>query len=118
LLIASLGNKMSVNSNLYFQTHIFCCTNQRPAGHEKGCCASKGSEKLRNYMKRRAQELGLTDIRVNNAGCLGRCEEGPCFVLYPEGVWYAPRNEQDIDEILLVHLQKHGRVDRLALPSK
>ena len=103
---------------LYYQTHIFCCTNKRPDGHERGCCASKGSETLRNYMKRRAKELGLSDTRVNGAGCLDRCELGPCIVIYPEGVWYAPKTKEDIDEILTTHVQRGRRVERLLLPPR
>jgi (2Fe-2S) ferredoxin len=103
---------------LYFLTHVFCCTNERPAGHERGCCAEKGSERLRNYMKRRAKEMGLRNVRINDAGCLDRCELGPCIVMYPEGVWYSPKTEADIDEILCVHLQRSGRVRRLMLPPR
>lgn len=99
----------------YFRAHLFCCTNQRPEGHEKGCCASKGSEKLRNYMKRRAKELGLADIRINSAGCLDRCAEGPAVVIYPEGVWYSPKNEQDCEEIVTQHLQQGHVVERLRI---
>lgn len=99
----------------FYRLHVFCCTNKRPPGHERGCCADKGSERLRNYMKKRASELGLKDVRINTAGCLDRCELGPCVVIYPEGVWYSPKNEQDCDEILTVHLQKGGRVERLML---
>ena len=100
---------------MFYRAHVFCCTNQRPAGHERGCCASKGSEKLRNYMKRRAKELGLEGVRINGAGCLDRCEQGPAIVIYPEGIWYSPKNEADCDEILSVHLQQGGRVERLMM---
>jgi (2Fe-2S) ferredoxin len=103
---------------LYYREHVFVCTNQRPAGHKRGCCASKGAEDLRNYMKKRAKEVGLRDIRVNGAGCLDRCEFGPCIVIYPEGVWYAPKTEADIDEIVSAHLQKGTRVERLLLPPR
>lgn len=101
----------------YFRAHIFCCTNQRPPGHKSGCCFDKRAEPLRNYMKRRAKELGLDDVRVNNAGCLDRCTEGPVLVIYPEGVWYRPSTEADIDEILTEHLQHNRPVERLLLPS-
>ena len=100
---------------LYYRRHVFCCTNKRAPGHERGCCADKGSERLRAYMKKRARELGLDDVRINTAGCLDRCELGPCIVIYPEGIWYAPKTEADIDEILGTHLQKNGRVERLML---
>jgi len=103
-------------SDLYYQHHVFCCTNRRPEGHKDGCCATKGSEGLRNYMKKKAKELGLATSRINGAGCLGRCELGPVVVIYPEGVWYSPKNESDIDEILVSHLQQGKRVERLRLP--
>ena len=104
-------------NDLYYQSHVFVCTNQRPAGHERGCCASKGAERLRNYMKKRAKEMGLPDTRVNGAGCLDRCEHGPWLVIYPEGVWYSPKTEADIDEILTVHMQQGGRVERLLVSN-
>ena len=99
----------------YYEAHVFCCVNERPAGHPRGCCKSKGAEALRNYMKARAKELGLQDVRVNMAGCLDRCEFGPTMVIYPEGVWYHPQTEADVDEILDVHLKGGGRVARLML---
>jgi (2Fe-2S) ferredoxin len=100
---------------LFYSSHVFVCTNERPAGHPRGCCKAKGSEKLRDYMKARAKELGLRDVRINSAGCLDRCELGPTMVIYPEGVWYAPKTTADIDEILATHMVAGGRVRRLML---
>lgn len=100
---------------LFYSSHVFVCTNERPAGHPRGCCKAKGSEKLRDYMKARAKELGLKSVRINSSGCLDRCELGPTMVIYPEGVWYAPKSAADIDEILTTHLVGRGRVMRLTL---
>jgi (2Fe-2S) ferredoxin len=100
---------------LFYDRHVFCCTNVRPPGHKRGCCSAKGSEKLRNYMKVRAKELGLARTRINASGCLDRCELGPTMVIYPEGVWYTYRDTADIDEILQTHLVEGGRVERLML---
>ena len=99
----------------YFETHIFCCVNERPAGHKRGCCKSRGAEPLRNYMKARAKELGITNIRVNQSGCLDRCELGPTVVIYPEGIWYSYHSVEDAEEILQRHLLKGERVERLML---
>ncbi|MBL8806627.1 MAG: (2Fe-2S) ferredoxin domain-containing protein [Rhodospirillales bacterium] len=99
----------------FYQAHVFVCTNERPAGHPRGCCKAKGSEKLRDYMKARAKELGLAETRINSAGCLERCEFGPALVIYPEGVWYRPETREDIDEILEVHMRQGKRVPRLML---
>jgi len=100
---------------LYYRLHLFICTNQRPEGHPRGSCARSGSEHLRDYLKARAKELALGDVRVNAAGCLDRCELGPVLVVYPEGIWYAVKTHQDIEDILKIHLQEGGRVQRLML---
>ena len=99
----------------YYEAHVFCCTNRRPAGHPRGCCADKGSEALRDHMKDRAKELGLKKVRVNIAGCLDRCELGPTMVIYPEGVWYSVSTKEEVDEVLQKHLVEGGRVERLML---
>ncbi len=99
----------------YYRKHVFCCVNERPDDHPRGCCKLKGSVRLRNYLKARAKELGLDDVRVNQSGCLDRCELGPTMVIYPEGVWYSYASAEDIDEILQVHLVEDGRVERLLL---
>lgn len=99
----------------YFRIHVFICTNRRPDGHRRGSCAAKGSEALRDYLKARTKELGIEGLRINAAGCLDRCELGPCMVIYPEGVWYGFHSHADIDEILDAHLLKGGRVPRLML---
>ncbi len=103
---------------LRYTAHIFVCANRRPEGHPKGCCAEKGSEELRHYMKQRAREMGLRGVRVNSAGCLARCECGPSVVIYPEGVWYTVRTREDADAILERHVRDGGRVPELMMPAE
>lgn len=105
----------SHDPDLYFRCHVFCCVNERPEGHERGCCKSKGSEKLHAYMKARAKELGIDAVRINKSYCLDRCELGPVMVVYPEGVWYRYDGMDDVDAILQTHLIEGGRVKRLML---
>lgn len=100
---------------LYYRVHVFCCVNERPPDHPRGCCLAKGSQELRDYMKARAKDLKLCKVRINASGCLDRCELGPTMVIYPEGVWYGYRTKEDIDEILETHVVKGGRVERLML---
>lgn len=97
----------------FYRAHIFVCTNRREEG--KQCCAASSGEALRDYMKTRAKELKLADVRVNTAGCLGRCANGPVMVVYPEGVWYSPKSEADVEEILTSHIQQGKVVDRLTI---
>jgi len=68
----------------YYRYHVFFCTNQRDDG--SACCADHRSQDMRDYAKARIKELGLSgrgNVRVNSAGCLDRCEEGPVIVVYP-----------------------------------
>jgi (2Fe-2S) ferredoxin len=73
---------------------------------------------MRDYLKKQVKKLNLNGpgkCRINSAGCMDRCSEGPLLVVYPEGTWYTYVDEQDIDEILREHLQ-HGRiVERLKI---
>ncbi|MDW9229257.1 putative ferredoxin [Burkholderia cepacia] len=64
------------------------------------------------------KELGLAGpgkVRINKAGCLDRCEEGPVMVVYPEGTWYTYVDQADIDEIVESHLRDGKVVDRLKI---
>jgi (2Fe-2S) ferredoxin len=95
----------------FFDKHVFFCTNQREPG--VGCCNDHGAKLAREYMKDKVNALGIASdqntIRINAAGCLGRCDEGPVIVIYPEGTWYTYVDQSDLDEIITEHLQ-HGRV--------
>jgi (2Fe-2S) ferredoxin len=67
---------------------------------------------MRAYAKDKVKALGKKvpgNVRINSAGCLDRCEEGPVMVIYPEAVWYTYVDQEDIDEIIDQHLV-HGRV--------
>ena len=102
----------------FFTVHIFVCCNRRPDGHSRGSCAARGSEALRDYMKARVKEAKIPHARVNMAGCLDRCEEGPCIVIYPAGIWYRIQNRQDVDMIIDQHLIAGAPVDSLRLPGR
>ncbi len=73
---------------------------------------------MRDYAKQRIKALGLAGregVRINTAGCMDRCEEGPVLVIYPEGVWYTYVDREDIDEILQQHVVGGKPVTRLRL---
>ena len=102
----------------FYQRHVFFCCNQRPAEDPRGCCNAKGATRVRDYAKAKVKERGLAGpgkVRVNQAGCLDRCSEGPVIVVYPEGVWYTYVDEQDVDEIIQEHLVGGRVVDRLRI---
>lgn len=99
----------------YYERHVFFCTNRRDG---EACCQDHDAAEMRKYAKQRTKDLriaGAGRVRVNSAGCMGRCQEGPVLVVYPEGVWYTYADRADVDEIVDEHLL-HGRVvERLLL---
>ncbi len=102
-----------------FQKHIFICINERKTDDARGCCSARGSAKLLDYMKDRVHESGMKGkVRVNKAGCLDACAQGPTMVVYPDDVWYSPKTTQDLEEIFTEHIQNDRPVDRLRISFK
>jgi len=94
----------------FYRYHVFFCVNQRDDG--RACYADKDAQTLRDYAKKKIKSLklaGPVNCRINNAGCMDRCGQGPVMVVYPEGTWYTYVDQDDIDEIIDEHLV-HGRV--------
>ena len=99
-----------------FERHLFICTNQRPAGHPRGCCDPGATDALQKAFKTALAERGLSRrIRANRAGCLDQCEHGPTVVVYPDAVWYGGVTETDVPEIIDRHLVGGEPVARLRL---
>ena len=100
----------------HFKRHVFFCCNQREAPEK--CCASAGAAGLPECARDSAEALGVAGpgkVRVNKAGCLDRCEEGPVIVVYPEAVWYTYVDRADIDEIVDRHVVNGEIVERLVI---
>jgi (2Fe-2S) ferredoxin len=101
-----------------FETHLFVCTNQRPADHPRGSCGAEAGEALQQAFKQALAERGLARrVRANKAGCLDQCEHGPTVVVYPETVWYGGVTPGDVAEIVDAHLVGGTPVERLRLPD-
>ena len=100
----------------FYQHHVFFCLNQRAEG--EACCMDNGAEAAFDHMKQRIKKLGLSGehkARINRAGCLDRCGEGPLLVVYPEAIWYTFVDNADIDEIIDSHLINGQVVERLKI---
>ena len=101
---------------MYFDKHVFFCINVR--NENETCCGHCDAQGLQRYAKDRIREfskLSEGKIRINKAGCLGRCDFGPVLVIYPEAVWYQYLDKNDIDEIITSHLIDGKIVERLVL---
>jgi (2Fe-2S) ferredoxin len=102
--------------NTHYQHHVFFCLNQRE--DVSNCCTDHNAEAAFNHMKSQVKKLNLNGkgkVRINRAGCLDRCNEGPLLVIYPEAVWYTFVDQTDIDEIISEHLQNGKIVSRLQI---
>ncbi|MBL4760095.1 MAG: (2Fe-2S) ferredoxin domain-containing protein [Mariprofundaceae bacterium] len=80
-----------------YKHHVLMCTG-------KSCGENMP---LLKSLKAKVQQAGLEhDIRVNRAGCLGVCEQGPIMVVHPEGVWYYDLTEEKLDHIVEEHFKQ------------
>ena len=114
--VANIPNAAPVKS--YYQRHIFFCLNERKDGEL--CCAKRRAQEAFEHCKVQVKALGLAgagQVRVNKAGCMDRCDEGPVAVVYPEAVWYTYVDLADIDEIVESHLKNGKPVQRLQLSA-
>ncbi len=105
-----------MTEKLYYERHVFICMNERDDG--RPCCMEKGASAAQKHAKKRLKQLDLNGagkIRINQAGCLDRCDEGPVLVVYPEGVWYTYVDNEEIDDIIDTHLIGGKIVERLKI---
>ena len=97
----------------YFKHHVFICCNQRAEGEM--CCNARGASELQTYAKDRIAALGLKGrgkVRINKAGCLDRCDEGPVLVIYPDDAHNVPTGDRLVDWVARVveWLEREGSV--------
>ena len=101
-----------------YQRHVFVCENRRDNG--EACCANHDAGNKIKFLRRLLKQHGMHGrgkIRINRAGCMDRCSEGPTMVVYPDAVWYRYDNETDLAEIAQQHLLNGEIVERLRLPD-
>jgi len=100
----------------HYSHHVFFCCNQRTNGER--CCNDHAATEVRDYAKAKIKELNLNGpgkVRVNMAGCMDRCDDGPvmvdcmvskeanCFPMIPSGAAHT--------EMLLYGDQVEGTMD-------
>ena len=84
----------------------------------KQCCSENGAKEMYRYAKDKCRangSLGAGRFGVSESRCLGRCENGPVAVVYPDNVWYQYIDEEDIDEIFESHMEADEIVNRLLI---
>lgn len=103
-----VGDADDLTERIWAQ-HIFVCT-------RGDWCPTVDGDGLGVHarLKRLVKEAGLgRRVRVNHSGCLDQCGHGPMMVIYPEGVWYAGVQPDDVEEIVREHLIGGRPVERL-----
>ncbi|EHR69870.1 ferredoxin [Burkholderiales bacterium JOSHI_001] len=94
--------------------HVFVCSQQRPPGHPRGCCAALGAQAVLQAFFAEVQKRNAWEqISVTYSGCLGPCDGGPNVLVYPEGVLYQKVAAGDVTEIFDQHLVGGTPVARL-----
>ena len=93
-----------------YRKHIFVCFGKR--------CAQKGSEAIHGEFKERMKngrlqwgasfENRLSKALQGDRGIKG--EHSPGVIIYPDGVWYARVELDDIDEIVEKHIKDDSSV--------
>lgn len=102
-------------SNSFYKYHVFVCTNQREV---YSACNDFDTRSVRDYLKSEMKKRDMHTegkVRINQAGCLGRCLSGPVMVIYPQETWYTFVDREDIDEIIESHLVNDKVVERLLI---
>lgn len=104
----------------FYDLHLFVCCNERASDHPRPSCGLARGEAIRVAFQQQMRAHGLTrHVRVNKAGCMERCELGPCVVIYPEATWYRIDDPAtDVEAIVREHLVGGNKVSRLLLPER
>jgi len=90
-----------------FEKHVFICTSG------KVCPVAGGSYALYTRLKDWVKQAGLeSKIRINQAGCMDQCGNGPMIVVYPDNVWYGAVTTEGADAIFHEHLIGGKPVER------
>jgi len=99
--------------------HVFVCTGKS--------CSKVGAGEVKAEFERILEAKGIRqgkeskgrnpmgEIVLTDCGSVGFCSIGPAVLVYPEGVWYAQVQPEDVREIVEEHLEKGNVVERLAL---
>lgn len=98
------------------ERYLFVCTNRREVGHEKGCCAEKGSEEIRLALKEQLAARGLAKVnaRACSSSCLDQCSSGVCVLVEPDHFFYGHVTLADVPEIV-EGIATGQRLERLVL---
>lgn len=99
--------------------HVFVCNGKS--------CSAAGSADVKAAFEKELETRNLRygkeskgrnpkgKVLLTDCGSVGFCSIGPAVIVYPENIWYAQVQPEDIPEIVEEHLEKGEVVNRLML---
>jgi (2Fe-2S) ferredoxin len=93
-----------------YERHVLFCAGEK-------CCDVKTGEVAWKLLKERLSEIGFNRLPIfrTKTTCLRICNSGPILVVYPEGVWYANVNAENLERIIEQHLLNDKVVEDLVI---
>ena len=86
-----------------YEKNIFVCTNDRQG--EKPSCGDHQGSLVFKELRRIAKDRGLHPrIRVAQAKCLGKCNQGVNIMIYPDELWYSGVTLDNVEAFAEKHL--------------
>jgi len=77
-------------------------------------CRASASDMLLENLKKEARENGVeNEVQIIATGCFGFCEKGPIVKVIPDNTFYTQVKPEDAKEIILEHVIKGRKVNRL-----
>ena len=95
-----------------FKKHVFVCNGE--------ACTRNGSAAVKARFVEELKARGLLrkkaikgDFMCTDCSSVGFCDIGPAVLVYPDGIWYAHVQPEDVHEIIESHLIGGRPVERL-----
>ena len=111
--------KLAPVVNAPIKRHVFVCNGKS--------CTANGSAEVKEEFVRILEAKGLRQgkeskgrnprgpVVLTDCSSVDFCQIGPAVLVYPDGVWYAQVQPEDVPEIIEEHLVKGNVVKRLAM---
>lgn len=112
-------HKLAPVAKADIKRHVFVCNGKS--------CSKVGSAEVKEAFEKELEERNLRygkeskgrnpngTILLTDCGSVGFCSIGTAVLVYPEGIWYAQVQAEDVPEIIEEHLLQGKIVERLAL---
>lgn len=95
-----------------FKKHIFVCNGEACTRNGSAAVKTRFVDELKNRGLLRKRTL-KGDFMCTDCSSVGFCEIGPAVLVYPDGIWYAGVQPEDVNEIIESHLLAGKPVQRL-----